>query len=261
MSSLHSHDFELTPGSSFSFLHTSLSIHRHQPVLHKSFKGEVTSSHSHSFELTNRWRESQNLARLQLTASRSITLKFSSNLARSKPAPSAFPNSLDHSLLVHLQPESIMASKCSSQFTRSRPPSASPNSLYHGLQVHLSVHSISGSKCITKLALSQPASALLSALHLGLEVNLQTQSIKASKCSSRFTRSQAARASLNSLDHGLQGRSQFTRSWPPSASPNALDHSLQVLISVHSISASKCISNLARSLPRSVSLSCRLVAQ
>jgi hypothetical protein len=34
-----------------------------------------------------------------------------------------------------------------------------------------------------------------------------------------------------------------------------------VQLSVHSISASKCISKLARSWPQSVSLSCRLVAR
>jgi len=53
LSSLHSHDFELTPECSFSFRRTSLPIDCHQPVLHKSFRGKVTLSHSHGFELTN----------------------------------------------------------------------------------------------------------------------------------------------------------------------------------------------------------------
>jgi len=45
--------FELTPECSFSFRRTSLPIYRHQPVLHKSFRGKVTLSHSHGCELTN----------------------------------------------------------------------------------------------------------------------------------------------------------------------------------------------------------------
>jgi len=53
LSSLHSHDFELTPECIFSFQRTSLPIDCHQPVLHKSFKGKVTLSHSHGCELTN----------------------------------------------------------------------------------------------------------------------------------------------------------------------------------------------------------------
>ena len=46
-------DLELTPECSFSFRRTSLPIDRHQPVLHKNFKGKVTLSHSHVCELTN----------------------------------------------------------------------------------------------------------------------------------------------------------------------------------------------------------------
>jgi len=49
--------------------------------------------------------------------------------------------------------------------------------------------------------------------------------------------------------------SNLTWSWPPSASPNSHNHGILVHVSVHSISASKCISSLARSLPPSVSLS------
>jgi len=46
-------DFDLTPECSFSFRRTSLPIDRHQRVLHKSFKGKVTLSHSPGCELTN----------------------------------------------------------------------------------------------------------------------------------------------------------------------------------------------------------------
>jgi hypothetical protein len=61
--------------------------------------------------------------------------KCSSQFTRSRP-PSASPHTLHHGLPVHLQTESITASKCISQFTRSRPPSASPNYVDHGLQVY-----------------------------------------------------------------------------------------------------------------------------
>jgi hypothetical protein len=167
LSSLHSHDFELTPECGFSFRRTSLPVHRHQPVLFKSFKGKVTSSHSHGYELTNRGIESQNLARLPSTASRS---------------------------------------KCISELARSRPHSASLSSLNLGLQLHLQTRSITASKCISKLARSRrsrPPSASLSSLNLGLQVHLQTRSIMASKCISEFPPSRPPSASPNSLDHGL----------------------------------------------------------
>ena len=54
LSSHHSLDFDLTPECSFNSRRTSLQIQCHQPVLCRSFKGKVTSSHSHGFELTNR---------------------------------------------------------------------------------------------------------------------------------------------------------------------------------------------------------------
>jgi len=53
LSSLHSHNFVLTPECSFSFRRTSLQIDCHQPVLHLNFRGKVTSSHSHGCEITN----------------------------------------------------------------------------------------------------------------------------------------------------------------------------------------------------------------
>jgi len=105
---------------------------------------------------------------------------------------------------VHLQTRSISASKCSSQFTRSRPPIASPNSLDHGLKVHLWVHSTSASQCISKLDRSRPPSASLSLLYFGLQVNLQTRSITAFQCISKLDRSRPASAFLRSLNLGLQ---------------------------------------------------------
>jgi len=123
--------------------------------------------------------------------------------------------SIDY-LPVLIQTRSITASKCISKLAQSRHPSASPNSLNHCLQVHLETRSIAASKCISKLAWLQPPS---------------------------------------SHDHGLQVQiSKLARSWPPSASPNSLDRDLQVHLQSRSIMASKCISELARSQPSSVSL-------
>jgi len=79
------------------------------------------------------------------------------------------PRLHDDGRQVHLQTRSIMASKCISEFTRSRPPSASLSSHDNGFQVHFWVHSISGSKCISKLAQSRPLSASLSSHNHGLQ--------------------------------------------------------------------------------------------
>jgi len=138
-------------------------------------KGEFTSSHSHSWTLTNWWMESQ--------------------------APSLSP--IEHPQVLH-QSCSIMASKCISILTRSwvrvrmimdfnwisklarsRRPSASPSSTWsppqsayphalgQGLQVHLWVQ-----------------------LDFGLQLHIQTSLIKASK----LARWWPLGASPNSLD-------------------------------------------------------------
>jgi len=130
MSSLHSHDYELTPECSFSFWRTSL-------------------HDSHGCELTNWWIESHDPVRRPSTAS-----KYSSNLARSRP-PSVSPNWLDYALQVCTS----MASKFISKLAQSRPPSASLSSLDLRLQVHLWVHSISVSKCISEFTRSTSPSA------------------------------------------------------------------------------------------------------
>jgi hypothetical protein len=82
---------------------------------------------------------------------------------------------------VHLLFHSITASKCISEFTRSRSPSASLTLLHHGLQVHLHTRSITASQCVSKLDRLRPPSACLSSLDLGFQVHLQTSSIMASK--------------------------------------------------------------------------------
>jgi len=92
LSSLHSHDYELTPECSFSFRRTSQ--HDRPPSARSPWelKCIVTLSHSHGYELTNWWIESEHPARRPLSA-----YKYSSNVAQSWP-PSASPNSLDHGL-------------------------------------------------------------------------------------------------------------------------------------------------------------------
>jgi len=171
MSSLHSHDYELTPECSFSLWRTSLHDRPPSASSPSELKGKVTLSHSHGCELTIWWIESQHRARRPSTAS-----KYSSNLTWSWP-PSASPNSLDHSLQVYLQTRSITASKCISKLAQSQPGSVSPNSLDYSLQVR----AITASNCISEFTRSWPPSASLSSLHLGLQVHISTRSIMASR--------------------------------------------------------------------------------
>ena len=171
LSSLHSHDYELTPECSFSLWRTSLHDRPPSASSPSELKGKVTLSHSHGCELTIWWIESQHRARRPSTAS-----KYSSNLTWSWP-PSASPNSLDHSLQVYLQTRSITASKCISKLAQSQPGSVSPNSLDYSLQVR----AITASNCISEFTRSWPPSASLSSLHLGLQVHISTRSIMASR--------------------------------------------------------------------------------
>jgi hypothetical protein len=107
--------------------------------------------------------------------SKSTTCKYSYNLAQSLPI-SASPNSLGHSLGVHLQTRSFTGSKCI-----------------------FWVPSISASRCVSGLAQLRPAISH----HHGLQVHLQTRSIQASKLISEFTRSQSPSAYSNLLNYGL----------------------------------------------------------
>jgi len=194
LSSLHSHDYEITPEHRFSFRHAF--VHDRPPSASSlwELKSEVTLSHSHGCDLTDWWIESQHRAHRP-----SIASKFSSNLTQSRP-PSASPNSLDDRLQVYLQTRSITASKSISKLAQSQPPSVSPNSLDYGLQVH----TFTASKCISEFTRSWPPSASLSPLDPGLQVHLQTRSLKASKCISKLARSEAPSVSPNSLNYGLQ---------------------------------------------------------
>jgi len=161
LSSLHFHEYELTSKCSFTFRRTSLHDRPPSACYPWEVKGNVTLSHSHGCKLTNWWIESQHRARRPSTAS-----KYSSNLTSSRP-PSASPNSVDHSLQVHLQTVSITATKCISKLARLRPPSSHD----HGLQMHLWVHSILASKCISEFTRSRPPSAYLNSLDHGLQVH------------------------------------------------------------------------------------------
>ena len=220
LSSLHSHDYELTPECSFNFWRASLQDRSPPASSPSELKRKVTSSHSCDCELTNWWIQFQHPACLLSTAS-----KYSSNLAllwlpsaSSKLLdhglqvhlwvtwlwpPNAFPNSHDQGLQVHLW------------VTWSRSPSASLSSIDHGLPVHLQIHSITALKFISGWhdwglqmhfqTRSITASKCNSELHdFGLEVHLETCSIMASKCITEFTRSLPPSESPNSLDHGLQ---------------------------------------------------------
>jgi len=92
LSSLHSHEYKLTPECSFSSRRASLQDHLPPASSPWELKGKVTSSHSHGCELTHRWIEPQQPALLVSTAS-----KYISNLARSWP-PSGSANSLDQGI-------------------------------------------------------------------------------------------------------------------------------------------------------------------
>ena len=198
LSSIHSHDYKLTPECGFSFRHASL----HDWPLSASSPweliGTVTLSHTHGCEWTNWWIESQHLAHHPSTASQD-----SSELARLQPW-----NSLDRGL----QTRSITASKCISKLPRLRPPSSHD----HRLQV-----------LISKLARSRPPSASPHSLDHSLQVYLSTRTITASK----FARSRPPSAYPNSLDHSLgvylwvpsiiifRRTSNYSQA-PPAASPD-----------------------------------------
>jgi len=241
LSSLRSHDYELTPEYSCSFRHTS--IHNRPPSASSPWelKGKVTLSHSHSYKLTNWWIESRHPACRPSTAS-----KYSTKLAQLRPL-SAFPNSVNHSLQVNLQTRSITASKCISNLGRLRPPS----SHHRGLQVYLKIRSITSSKCIPKLAPLWLPSSLDHGLQVSLQtrsitastVYLQTRSITASKFISNLARSRppsvfsklALLQPPSSHNHSLCVHLQLSWSRPPSVSPNSLDRGLQVHLQTRSI--------------------------
>jgi len=126
LSSLHSHNYELTPQCTFNLRRASLQDQPPSAGSPWEVKGKVSLSHSHGYMLTTRWKASQHPAPRPLTAS-----KYWSKLSRLRP-----PSSHNHGRQMHL-----------SKLARSQPPSASPNSLNKA------------SKCISKLAWLWPWSS------------------------------------------------------------------------------------------------------
>jgi len=70
LSSLHSHDYELTPECSFSFRRASLYDRLLSASSPWELKGNVTLSHSHGCKRTNWWIECQHPAHRSSTASK-----------------------------------------------------------------------------------------------------------------------------------------------------------------------------------------------
>jgi len=95
---------------------------------------------------------------------------------------------------------------------------------------------LTDSKYCSNLARPWPPSVSPNSLHHTLQVNLQTRTMTDSK----FAWSQHSKC-----------MSKLGRSWPQSASPNLLDYGLQVHPQLGCITASKCISKLARLRPPS----------
>jgi len=151
-------------------------------------------------------------------------------------ATSASPNSLNHSLRLHLCVYSIIAwwvhlwvrliiaSECMSKIAQSRPCRVSLSSLNRGLQWHLQTGSITAWKCISKLAWLRPPGASPNLLNRGLHVHPWVQSISVSNYFFKLARSQ-----------------------PESPSPSPLNLSLQVHLHIPSITASECIFEFTRS--------------
>jgi len=167
LSSLHSHNYELTLECHVSF--RCASLHDRPPSASSlwELKSKITFSHSHGCELTNWWIESQHQACRPSTA-----CEYSSNLTRSRH-PGVYPNSVDYGLQFRM----ITASKRIFKLAQSPPPSVSPYSLDYGLQVC----TITASKCISEFTRSWPPSASMSSLDLGLQVQFSTRSITASR--------------------------------------------------------------------------------
>jgi len=215
-SSLHSHNYELTPECSSSIQCASPNNWATSASFPCELKGKVTLSHTHSCELPKWWIASQHPVRIPSTAS-----KFLSRLARSWP-PSISPNSLDYCLPVHFQTHSITASKCISKLTRLQPPSSSPNLFNYGLQMYLQTWSITA----CKFSRSQPRSAFRNSL----DYSLQTHMITASKCISKLARLQPTHSHDLGLHVHVHSRSitvsKFISKLAPLWSPGSQDYGL-----------------------------------
>jgi len=103
-------------------------------------------------------------------------------------------------------------------------------------------HPSTATKYCSNLALPCPPSASPNSLDHGLPVCLQSTS----NFASMFTWSWPPRASLNSVDYVRQVNTIMASK---SISPNSLYHGIQEHLKIQLITASQCISNLARLLP------------
>jgi len=211
LTSLYSHDYELTPECRISFRRASLQDRLPSASSPWELNSKVTLSYSHVCDSTNWWIESQHPARRPSTGS-----KYSFNLARSRPpkwnsilARLRPPCSHDLGLQVYLQTHSIMISECISKFYRSQPPSVSPNTLDYRHQVHLQTGRITDSKYISKLARSRSQSASLSSFDHGFQVYLQIRSITTSRCISKHAGSWLRSVSMSLLDLHFQVHLKF----------------------------------------------------
>ena len=145
-------------------------------------KSNVRLSHSPCCESRIWWIESQLQARRPSTTPKSL-----STLARSRP-PSASPNTQNYGFQVL----KITDSMC-----------ISPNLLDCGLIVHLHTHSITASKCISEFSRSRPLRASFSSLNLGVPLHLQTHWITASEWISEFILSSSPGAPRIAVNHGV----------------------------------------------------------
>ena len=186
LSSLHSHDYELTPEGSFTFGHASVYNWLLSASSPRALKGKVALSHSHGCKLTNFWTDSQHLARRPSTAS-----QYLSKLARLRP-----PRLHNQGLQIHPHTSSFTISECISKLTLSRPPSVFPNMLDYGLQAYLQTPLVT----VSKVARSRPPSVSPNSL----TYSLQVRTIVTSKCISKLIWSQPPSVSLSSLDSHFQ---------------------------------------------------------
>jgi len=109
-------------------------IDSHHPALHESLIGNINSSDSHSYELTNCLIESVHLVSLPSTTAKLITSKYNSNLTCVWP-PDAFPIPLDHGIREHLSLHRVMASQCTSKVAQFQP------SCLHNHDILVHIHS------------------------------------------------------------------------------------------------------------------------
>jgi len=175
--------------------------------------------------------------------------KFISKLAWSRPPSASLSYMIASSTciikLARSQPPSASLSS-----NWSWHPSASPNSLNHSLQMHLCVQHDLGPANASPYSLNHGRQVQLGVqLYLILQVHLQTRSIMACKFEWSWPPS-VSRSIIAS-----KSISEFTRTWLLSLSSNSTEQGLQVYLQTSSITASKCITEITRLWPTSQRIS------